>query len=79
MQHCCMPRCVFILCVCVCLQMQTLIKQEVRSEAKRNENKLQDLIESVQNLDQAVDYEKTIQKLEVGGSSGASFFTSLFR
>ncbi|XP_034448370.1 uncharacterized protein atf7ip2 [Hippoglossus hippoglossus] len=45
-------------------EVQALIKQVVRSEAKRNENKLQVLIESVQNLDQAVDYEKTIQKLE---------------
>ncbi|XP_019958535.2 activating transcription factor 7-interacting protein 2 isoform X2 [Paralichthys olivaceus] len=45
-------------------EVKNLIQQEVRSEVKRNENKLQDLIETVQDLDQAVDYERTIQKLE---------------
>ncbi|XP_060945876.1 uncharacterized protein atf7ip2 isoform X2 [Limanda limanda] len=43
-------------------EVQALIKQEVRNEAKMNKKKLKVLIETV--LDQSVDYEETIQKLE---------------
>lgn len=51
--------------------MQTLIEQEVCSALKKNETKLQSLIGTIQQLDHGVDYESSIQKLEVDRSSGA--------
>lgn len=48
--------------------MQTLIEQEVHSALKKNETRLQSLIETIQQLDHGVAYESSIQKLEVGSS-----------
>ncbi|XP_029365360.1 activating transcription factor 7-interacting protein 2 isoform X2 [Echeneis naucrates] len=45
-------------------EVQTLIKQEVCSAVRKNETRLQDLIETIQKLDHGVDYERSIQKLE---------------
>lgn len=60
--------------VFVCLKVQTLIEKEIRRTMKKNESKLQGLIETIQQLDGGVDYESYIQKLEVGGSSVAHFY-----
>lgn len=43
-----------------------MIKQEVRSAMEKNEAKLKALIETIEHLDRNIDYESTIQKLEVG-------------
>lgn len=51
---------------CCWLQVQSLIKQEVRSAMEKNEAKLKALIETIEHLDRNIDYESTIQKLEVG-------------
>lgn len=50
------------------LQVQSLIKQEVCSAMEKNETKLKGLIETIEHLDRKVNYESTIQKLEVGSS-----------
>lgn len=50
------------------LQVQSLIEQEVRSTMERQETKLKGLIETIEHLDREINYESTIQKLEVGGS-----------
>lgn len=51
---------------CCWLQVQSLIKQEVRSAMEKNEAKLKSLLETIEHLDRNTDYESTIQKLEVG-------------
>ncbi|XP_059203834.1 activating transcription factor 7-interacting protein 2 isoform X2 [Centropristis striata] len=45
-------------------EVQTLIEQEVHSAVKKNETKLQDLIETIQQLDRAVNFESSMQTLE---------------
>ncbi|XP_023252920.1 uncharacterized protein LOC111647536 isoform X2 [Seriola lalandi dorsalis] len=45
-------------------EVQTLIKQEVRSAVKKNEIRLEGLIETIEKLDNGFDYESSIQKLE---------------
>ncbi|XP_070704253.1 activating transcription factor 7-interacting protein 2 isoform X2 [Pempheris klunzingeri] len=45
-------------------EAQTLIEQEVHATVKKNETKLQSLIEAIQRLDHDVNYESAIQKLE---------------
>ncbi|XP_070779706.1 activating transcription factor 7-interacting protein 2 [Enoplosus armatus] len=45
-------------------EVLTLIKQEVSRALRKNETKLQGLIETIQQLDQGVDYKSSIQKLE---------------
>lgn len=59
----CSNVCVSILLVS---QVQILIEQEVRSVLKKSETKLQGLLETIQQLDRQIDYESSIQKLEVG-------------
>lgn len=57
--------------------MQSLIKQEVRSAMEKNETNLKALIETIEHLDRNIDYESTIQKLEVGwrgGGGEATFY-----
>ncbi|KAG7505614.1 activating transcription factor 7-interacting protein 2 isoform X1 [Solea senegalensis] len=46
-------------------EVQLLIEQEVCNAVKRNEAKLLGLIEKIQNVDRAVEDERSIQKLEV--------------
>lgn len=62
-----------LFCVIVRQQLETLIEQEVDTVFKKRENKLQGLIGTIQQLDREVDYESSMQKLEVGESSGAHF------
>lgn len=57
--------------VCVSPQVQTLVEQEVRAAMKSKERKLQDLLEKFEKMDNEVNYASSIQKLEVGGSSGS--------
>ncbi|XP_022612667.1 activating transcription factor 7-interacting protein 2 isoform X1 [Seriola dumerili] len=45
-------------------ELQTLIKQEVRSAVKKNEIRLEGLIETIEKLDNGYNYESSIQKLE---------------
>lgn len=45
--------------------MQTLIEQEVRAAVQGRESNLKGLIETIQQLDCAEDYESSIQQLEV--------------
>lgn len=45
-----------------------MIKREVNSALKENEDKLQSLIKTVQQLDSEVDYESCLQNLEVSGN-----------
>ncbi|KAM6913614.1 uncharacterized protein atf7ip2 [Lycodopsis pacificus] len=46
------------------LEVETLIEQEVHAAVQKKESKLQGLIETIQQLDQAVDYSSSIQELE---------------
>lgn len=48
--------------------MRKLIDQEVSFAVKRHETKLRGLIETIQHLDHKIDYESSIQKLEVSGN-----------
>lgn len=64
----CPWRFIFFECCHCCLQVQSLIEQEVRSAMERHETKLKGLIETIEHLDRKINYESTIQKLEVGGS-----------
>lgn len=70
--------CVIYTLVFVCPQVQTLIEQEIHRTMKKNETKLQGLIETIQQLECGVDYENSIQKLEVGGSSGTNFYLFVY-
>lgn len=62
-----------------------MIKREVNSALKENEDKLQSLIDTVQQLDSEADYESGLQNLEVSGNwdvcvlpvSGIYFFFKL--
>ncbi|XP_026217556.1 activating transcription factor 7-interacting protein 2 isoform X2 [Anabas testudineus] len=45
-------------------EIRTLIEQEIHMTIKKNETKLQGLIETIQQLDCGVDYESSIRKLE---------------
>ncbi|XP_008290056.1 activating transcription factor 7-interacting protein 2 isoform X2 [Stegastes partitus] len=45
-------------------EVQALIKQEVRSAVQKNEARLQGLIETIQQLDNGLDYEMSIKKLK---------------
>lgn len=45
-----------------------MIKREVNNALKENEDKLQSLIETVQQLDSEVDFESCLQNLEVSGN-----------
>ncbi|XP_022075337.2 uncharacterized protein atf7ip2 isoform X2 [Acanthochromis polyacanthus] len=45
-------------------EVQALVKQEVRSAVRKNEARLQCLIETFQQLDNGLSYEKSIQNLE---------------
>eukprot|EP00066_Takifugu_rubripes_P012865 XP_011602131.1 PREDICTED: activating transcription factor 7-interacting protein 2 [Takifugu rubripes] len=45
--------------------VQSLVEQEVRSAMERHETKLKGLIETIEHLDRKINYESTIQKLEV--------------
>lgn len=45
-----------------------MIKREVNSALKENEDKLQSLIETVEQLDSEADYESCLQNLEVSGN-----------
>ncbi len=56
---------------CVSPQVQTLVEQEVQAAIKSKERKLQDLLENFEKMDNEIDYASSIQKLEVGGSSGS--------
>lgn len=71
---------VFTVCVItltVCPQVQKLIEQEVHSAVKKNESKLQTLVETIEKCDRRVDFERSIRKLEVGASSDAHFYLFL--
>ncbi|XP_031717725.1 activating transcription factor 7-interacting protein 2 [Anarrhichthys ocellatus] len=46
------------------LEVETLIEQEVHAAVQKKESKLQGLIETIQQLDRAVDYSSSIQTLE---------------
>lgn len=48
--------------MCFCVQVQKLMEQEVPSAT---ETKLQGLIESIQKLEHGVNFERSIEKLEV--------------
>lgn len=45
-----------------------MIKCEVNSALKENEDKLQSLIETAEQLDSEVDFESCLQNLEVSGN-----------
>lgn len=45
-----------------------MIKREVDKALKENEDKLQSLIKTVEQLDSEVDYESCLQNLEVSGN-----------
>lgn len=51
-----------------CLQVQGLIELDARSEMEKNETKLESLVEAIEHLHRNIDYESTIQRLEVGRS-----------
>lgn len=55
--------------VCVFLQLQEMIRKEVRIAVKKKERKLRRLITSIRHLENEVNYEDVLKKLEVGGSS----------
>ncbi|KAK9534649.1 hypothetical protein VZT92_007079 [Zoarces viviparus] len=46
------------------LEVETLIEQEVHAAVQKKESRLQGLIETIQELDRAVDYSSSIQTLE---------------
>lgn len=48
--------------MCFCIQVQKLMEQEVPTAT---ETKLQGLIESIQKLENGVNFERSIEKLEV--------------
>ncbi|XP_018528363.1 activating transcription factor 7-interacting protein 2 isoform X1 [Lates calcarifer] len=45
-------------------EVQKLIEQEVHSAVKKNESKLQTLVETIEKCDRRVDFERSIRKLE---------------
>lgn len=65
--------CVHVVHVLVFPQVKRLIDEEVHSAQRKNETIMQGLMETIEKQVHGIDFERSIQTLEVGGSDGVPF------